>query len=389
MIYWLFATCFGFLTVLGLSLLLRRMPFGFRLLGAYFLGDGYALFTTYLIYSGLMAENPQFFKTGSPMMYLYGPFFYFFIVTVFNPRYRFRVFDLVHLLPFVLHTLELWPFWILSSAEKAVLFREFISVGPIYANWGILTFREHAILKSALIIGYSIAGFVKMCPAIGTPRKLLNNWKDQMLLTFLVLYLFVRVGIFGMICFSYLLFWLLPYYFIYFGDIAFFIDMFLCAFFLLLYPGFISDDVLAREIAAYTSPGSLAEKVKSQETPKKVKTSSSFEEEIYKVLEAHYSAQELSVPMLATLMNMSERQLFRKAKESTGKSPAEFLLYFRLEKAREAIRSNPKKTIGQIITESGFNNRSYFSKRFLEYYGVSPRDLRKSISIDRPEINPD
>ena len=124
--YWLYAMCFGFLTILGLSLLIRRMSFGFRFLGAYFLAEGFTLYTTYLIYSKLIAEYPHFFKTGSPLMYLYGPLYYFFITGVFTPKYRFKLLDLVHLLPFVLHTVELLPYWILSGAEKTALFQEFI-----------------------------------------------------------------------------------------------------------------------------------------------------------------------------------------------------------------------------------------------------------------------
>ncbi|MFZ4427945.1 MAG: helix-turn-helix transcriptional regulator [Saprospiraceae bacterium] len=389
MIYWSFAVCFGFLTFLGLSLLIRRMSCGFRFLGVYFLVEGYVLYTTYLIYSRLIIEHPHFFKTGSPLMYLYGPLYYFFITGVFTPNYRFRLMDLAHLLPFVLHTAELWPYWILSGAEKTVLFQAFINEGPMHADWGILTFREHAILKSVLVIGYSVAGFFKMRPAVGSLRRLFANWKKRMLQAFLVFDFFLRVGVFGMITLVYLLYWLLPYYFVYFGDAAFFIDAVLAAFFILLYPGFVAESDLVGELSAYGGQNSFSGEGKSEEPPKKTQAQASFDTDLYEIFEEHYSDPELSIGKLASLLNLSERQLFRKAKESMGKSPVELLLSFRLEKAREVILAHPKKAIGQILTESGFNNKSYFSRRFLEYYGVSPRELRKSAGTDRPEINPD
>ena len=370
--------------MLGLSLLLRPMPVGFRILGAYFCVEGYVLYTTYLVSSGLMGDCPHFFRTGSPLMYLYGPLFYFCIVTVFNPQYRFRAFDLIHLLPFILHIVELWPFWELSGADKAALYRELMQAGRPYAEWGILTYREHAILKTGLVIGYSLAGYYKIRPAFDNFGKLLANWKNQKLLTFLVLDSLLRVGAFVLIFLTYLLFWLLPEGAIYFGDAVFFIDAFLAAFFLLLHPGFISESLLSRELRVYPVEDSTSRQAKSAETSKKINKSASFEEDLNKIFEENYSDPGLNIGTLSTLMNLSERQLFRKAKAVTGKSPVELLLSFRLEKAREAIQAEPDKAIGQILLESGFKNRSYFSKCFQENYGISPRDFRKSIDTSKP-----
>jgi AraC-like DNA-binding protein len=386
--YWLYAMCFGFLTILGLSLLLRRLSVGYRFLGVYFLGEAYVLFTTYLIYGGLMDNYPHFFRTGSPFMYLYGPLSYFFIVSVINPRYRFRVFDLIHLLPFVLHIVELWPFWVLSGTEKVVLYRELLNLGREHIQWGILTYREHAILKSGLVIGYLMAGYVKIRTAFDHFGKLLANWKNQMLLTFLVLNSLFRVGAFMTLFLVYLLSRFLPQGVLYFGDAVFLIDAFLAALFLLLHPGFVSENLLNREAGAYPSDSTSGDE-KSAETAKKINLSDSFEEDLNKIFEEYYSDPGLNIGILSTLMNLSERQLFRKTKELMGNSPVELLLSFRLEKAHEAIRSQPEKSIGQILIESGFNNRSYFSKRFQQHFGVSPRDLRKSVPMSKPENGTD
>lgn len=387
MIHWLFAIGSGFLMFLGLSLLFRRrMPIGVFLLGLYFIVEGYISYTTYLVYSGWIVDCPHFFRTGSPLMYLYGPLFYFFIVAVFNPQHRFRLFDLVHLLPFVLHTVELWPYWGLPGTEKTALYKEFLQTGPMYSNWGLLTFREHVIIKSGLVIGYSFAIFYKIRPAIG---QLLANWKKQIIQSFLILDFFLRVGVFGMIFLFYLLFWLLPHGFMFLVDGIFFMDGFICAFFILLYPGFVSENFLGGERGTYVRLGSnYSGEGKSLETSKKVNASPPFEEKINSVFEEHYGDPGLSVATLSILMNMSERQLFRKAKEWTGKSPVELLLSFRLQKAHTAIQAQPEKSISQILHESGFKNQSYFSKRFREHFGLSPRDFRKSATMDKPENRP-
>ena len=362
------------------------MPIGVFLLGLYFIVEGYISYTTYLVYSGWIVDCPHFFRTGSPLMYLHGPLFYFFIVAVFNPQHRLRLFDLVHLLPFVLHTVELWPYWGLPGTEKTALYKEFLQRGPMYSNWGLLTFREHVIIKSGLVIGYSFAIFYKIRPAIG---QLLANWKKQIIQSFLILDFFLRVGVFGMIFLFYLLFWLLPHGFMFLVDGIFFMDGFICAFFILLYPGFVSENFLGGERGTYVRLGSnYSGEGKSLETPKKVNASPPFEEKINSVFEEHYGDPGLSVATLSILMNMSERQLFRKAKEWTGKSPVELLLSFRLQKAHTAIQAQPEKSISQILHESGFKNQSYFSKRFREHFGLSPRDFRKSATMDKPENGP-
>ena len=362
------------------------MPIGVFLLGLYFIVEGYISYTTYLVYSGWIVDCPHFFRTGSPLMYLHGPLFYFFIVAVFNPQHRLRLFDLVHLLPFVLHTVELWPYWGLPGTEKTALYKEFLQRGPMYSNWGLLTFREHVIIKSGLVIGYSFAIFYKIRPAIG---QLLAIWKKQIIQSFLILDFFLRVGVFGMIFLFYLLFWLLPHGFMFLVDGIFFMDGFICAFFILLYPGFVSENFLGGERGTYVRLGSnYSGEGKSLETPKKVNASPPFEEKINSVFEEHYGDPGLSVATLSILMNMSERQLFRKAKEWTGKSPVELLLSFRLQKAHTAIQAQPEKSISQILHESGFKNQSYFSKRFREHFGLSPRDFRKSATMDKPENGP-
>lgn len=97
----------------------------------------------------------------------------------------------------------------------------------------------------------------------------------------------------------------------------------------------------------------------------------------YTLLEVHYSDPDLSVSKLASLLGLSERTMFRIIKEATNRTPNDCLQEFRLLKAHNAIAENPSKTISQVLFETGFNTPSYFSRRFAERFGLSPREFQK------------
>jgi AraC-like DNA-binding protein len=88
--------------------------------------------------------------------------------------------------------------------------------------------------------------------------------------------------------------------------------------------------------------------------------------------------------MIAKLMYMSERQLYRKAQRLTGHSPSELLLYFRIEKAAVFIKSDPERSIGDISKAIGFKSPSYFTRCFQRFFGLKPSEFQKSCKSEGP-----
>jgi signal transduction histidine kinase/DNA-binding response OmpR family regulator len=80
-----------------------------------------------------------------------------------------------------------------------------------------------------------------------------------------------------------------------------------------------------------------------------------------------------SVEKLAEEMCLSRAQLFRKFKALIDTSPSEFINDIRLRRAAELIRSKAD-TLAQISYSVGFNEQSYFAKRFRKKFGVSPSE---------------
>lgn len=88
----------------------------------------------------------------------------------------------------------------------------------------------------------------------------------------------------------------------------------------------------------------------------------------------HY-AQPITIQDIANSANISKSECFRCFSELSKTTPVEYVNQFRLFQASQAL-SSTRKSISDICYATGFNNTSYFSKKFREQYGVSPKDYR-------------
>ena len=67
-------------------------------------------------------------------------------------------------------------------------------------------------------------------------------------------------------------------------------------------------------------------------------------------------------------------QMFRRHLQQT---PVEYLNSYRLKTAANLLRGT-NQTVTEIALSCGFNHLSYFSKMFLQVYGCTPKEYRKS-----------
>lgn len=75
--------------------------------------------------------------------------------------------------------------------------------------------------------------------------------------------------------------------------------------------------------------------------------------------------------MLAELLNISERQLYRKLKAVTGSTVQEFVNRVRMEKASELLVDSDMR-VSEIAFQVGFSEPSNFSRAFNKHFGCSP-----------------
>ena len=93
-------------------------------------------------------------------------------------------------------------------------------------------------------------------------------------------------------------------------------------------------------------------------------------------IDSRLSDSDLSVEDLASSMNLSRVQLYRKVKSCTGSTPVELLRKMRLNRGYQLLATTDK-TVSEVAYMVGFTAPSYFTKCFKEEYGMLPGDVRR------------
>ena len=99
-----------------------------------------------------------------------------------------------------------------------------------------------------------------------------------------------------------------------------------------------------------------------------------FISQFKEVVERRLADSALSVEDLASDMNISRVQLYRKVKALTGSSPVELLRTARLNRGYQMLLTTDK-TISEVAYAVGFTAPSYFTKCFKDEFGVSPSEV--------------
>ncbi len=112
------------------------------------------------------------------------------------------------------------------------------------------------------------------------------------------------------------------------------------------------------------------------ETPLKMQLpqNDSFLENVLEHIDDHLGDELFSVEALCREIGISERQLQRKLKAITNKSPIQLISSVRLHRAKELLLEN-EFNIAEIAYQTGFSNPSYFSKSFKREFGQTPSAL--------------
>lgn len=152
-----FVILIGFLASLTL-ILGRNGSFSFRLLGVWML-----CLISLLVYTNLVAnatveyKSILLFRIPSLVMYLLPPISFVFFRSLLNNETKFKRWDWLHLLPFLLHALELTPFFLNGRTLNP---NEFDIVTKAYklslVSEGLLPKQAHVILKSLSMLIYAI-----------------------------------------------------------------------------------------------------------------------------------------------------------------------------------------------------------------------------------------
>lgn len=109
--------------------------------------------------------------------------------------------------------------------------------------------------------------------------------------------------------------------------------------------------------------------LKSQKRVRQLKNS-------LRIIREEYMNQ-LTLSDLAAAAHMSPKYFCRFFSDMTGKTPVEYLNYYRIECAAEQLLYSDD-LVTEIALSCGYNDLSYFVKTFKKYKGVTPKQFRKN-----------
>ena len=105
---------------------------------------------------------------------------------------------------------------------------------------------------------------------------------------------------------------------------------------------------------------------------------SSFEQNIQSIIDEYLSEQDFNVNILVEKMQMSKTSFYNRVKEVTGKSPIEYINYYKLLKSKEYLLQG-KYNISEIAYNLGYTDPSYFARVFKKEFGCTPSVFLNSI----------
>lgn len=86
--------------------------------------------------------------------------------------------------------------------------------------------------------------------------------------------------------------------------------------------------------------------------------------------------EDLSIPMLAKRMNMSERTFIRRCRTITGQTPSKMVEKLRVDAVRQLLVSTdcPLKEIAYL---TGLGHEASLIRKFWKFFGVTPNEYRQ------------
>ncbi len=91
----------------------------------------------------------------------------------------------------------------------------------------------------------------------------------------------------------------------------------------------------------------------------------------------HY-ARRLTLSSIAAPLYVSPQYLCKLFKKHTGQNLSDYLIEYRMEKARQLLK-DPRCKVGEVAAQVGFQDPGYFSGLFKKKCGLTPLEYRNSL----------
>ncbi len=339
-----------------------------NLFAVYLIVQSSCILNTFLwrFFAATHTKAPYLFYIADTILFLWGPALYLYIKSYTNPEFRFTLKSLLHIIPFLVHgIIMISMFHQFNSSTKTLMLKK-----------GVLSHKEE--IASYIAFHFQMLVYL-MFSGINVKRyhkRISREWlaKSRVYLNWLV---FVLAGYFiiWLLDVSYQTIHLLTSFSPYFFVKIVYPIVFMLVFIIML------KGLKNPMIFAYQEPG-LKEKYSGSNL--KADEKKAIYDNIIAIMNEKklYREPSLSLSDLAKELSVLPKHLSQVINEYFNMNFFDFINDYRIRETKLQLSQlkESKKTILEILYDTGFNSKSSFNKAFRKNTGISPTEYRRAVN---------
>ena len=355
--FYLFSSLIGFFIFVLLLLKREKDRVPTILMGSFLFINALFIFQIFLFLSNLKFRTPHVLYLSSISIYLYGPLIYFYFKRI-TLKYKFKKWDLLHLLPTLLILVIFIPVFLQSAQEKLNIM---LDVGS-FDRRPYLIFTVTTKIISLLVYGYLLLQlYIKNKKLISGFAIVVQNWLRNMVM-------FVEFYVVSYLVYGILIMKVAPDY-----SLLFHIQVIAIAT-MVLYIGY--NSYLRPNMFASEGKGLLKLKNKYKKSSLTPSFSNELKEKLIYLLETEkiYKRSNINLDYLAEKLDTTRHNTSQVINENFNVSFFELINSYRIEETLEILKSDTdqKMNIIEVAYEVGFNNKVSFNKSFKKHLSQTP-----------------
>ena len=309
-------------------------------------------------------------KAISLLVFLHLPVFYFYILSVCYSDFKLKWQHLLHAIPYVLiNLLLLTNFYNVDANSSIILFH---NISEATKNNIIYSSIHLQVLTYLGIIFFILIRTKKLyLENYATNTKTFYSWLFQLVIAITILHVFALIKNL--------------YKFSNYNDVYYWSRVVLQTFELSIFCWYILKALNTPEL--FKSIDSKLRLTKDIVNDVEINENAISENDDVSILKNYTTTKEpflnssLTIQQLANQMNLNVRDASILINHKIGKHFFDFINEYRIEKAKEILKSREHKklTVLEILYQVGFNSKSSFNTAFKKHTGTTPTLFRKQV----------
>ena len=322
----------------------------------------------YSVSSGLFRRFPHFFGISIGLMFLFGPFLYFYTQSLTDSRFKWKNWYLLHFVPYLANLLMNIPFYFTNGNLKSSFIEYYTDFGIslrsqdkisislqtihlfIYLFFTMKLMKESQLRFGNIPYITSITNRIKWGKTVFSALALFAS-----VVFILLIYVLIKKTLYPQINYAYTLITSAIIYYI--------------AYKAILNPELVNPDFQKKYKTSGAISNGLAENYIMQ-----------LEDLMNN--QKIYLDGDLKLETLAKQMNLHQNQLSRLINEKYSKTYSDLINEYRIKEFIAKIQSNEHENynIYGLAIEVGFNSKSSFNTAFKKLTGKTPTEFKKAIN---------